>query len=406
MTGHSRFSRRDFVRATAGILGSFALGSGCNDHLASPPDPPTLPDPASSGIEHIIVVMMENRSFDHFLGWLPGADGRQAGLRYLDPNGIAHETFPIAPDFQGCAYRDPDHSAAGGRVEYNGGACDGWMNVNDVFSLSYYRQQDLAFLGQAAVDWMTFDRYFCAIMAPTDPNRIYQHAAQTDRMANSTALSTLPTIWDRLAAKGIDGRYYFRNFSVLGRWGSKYQPITRSLDAFYSDCASGALPAVAFVDPPRTGLGAQDDHPFVDVRAGETFLNQVYAAVTAGPGWPHTVLFLNFDEWGGFFDHVPPPVAPIPDADRAAGLSDGLLGFRTPALLISPFARRRYVSHTVYDHTSLLALIEWRWGLQALTVRDATANNPAIDLDFASPNPQAPVYDVPAVATLDCPVQA
>src|SRR5207247_711316 len=84
---------------------------------------------------------------------------------------------------------------------------------------------------------------------------------------------------------------------------------------------------------------------FNDVRAGEAFLNRIYAAVTASPAWEHTVLFINFDEWGGFFDHVPPPAAPIPEADRVAGNADGLRGFRTPALLISPFARAGRASH-------------------------------------------------------------
>src|SRR5581483_10315088 len=99
------------------------------------------------------------------------------------------------------------------------------------------------------------------------------------------------------AARGVAGKYYYQSFPTLGIWGGKYQSISFSLDSFFADCMNGALPAVAFVDPPRTGLAAQDDHPFVDVRAGETFLNQIYAAVTAGPAWRNTVLIINFDEW-------------------------------------------------------------------------------------------------------------
>ncbi|HXL33646.1 MAG TPA: alkaline phosphatase family protein, partial [Gemmatimonadales bacterium] len=198
-------SRRRFLSSTATAAGAVALG--CRDSwIATPPPAPLLqaelPDPATTGIEHIVVFMMENRSFDHFLGWLPGADGRQAGLTYSDAGGAPHATFPLAPDFQGCGYADPDHSYAGGRVEYDDGACDGWLRANDVFSIGYYRQEDLAFLGHAVPDWTSFDQYFCSILGPTFPNRIYQHAGQTDRIANTATISLLPTIWDRLAARG------------------------------------------------------------------------------------------------------------------------------------------------------------------------------------------------------------
>jgi len=103
-----------------------------------------LPKPAKSGLDHVVLVMMENRSFDHLLGWLPGADGKQAGLSYVDKSGAAHSTFALAPDFQGCSYADPDHSYDGARVEWNNGACDGWLRANDLWSIGYYTQADLA----------------------------------------------------------------------------------------------------------------------------------------------------------------------------------------------------------------------------------------------------------------------
>ena len=299
----SPISRRTFLTTAATAAGSVALG--CSDRpIIAPPRAQLigglLPDPAASGIEHVIVFMMENRSFDHFLGWLPGADGMQAGLSYADSAGVGHATFPLAPDFQGCAYADPDHSYAGGRVEYNDGACDGWLRVNDVFSIGYYRQQDLAFLGHAVPDWTSFDQYFCAILGPTFPNRIYQHAGQTDRIENSFELSQLPTIWDRLAARGVSGRYYYSDVPFLGLWGAKYAPISRTIDAFYADCALGTLPAVAFVDgsflQELTGTGA-DDHPHGDVRAGEAMMNRIYGAVTGSPAWRSTVLIINFDDF-------------------------------------------------------------------------------------------------------------
>src|SRR5437762_561532 len=106
--------------------------------------------PEASGIEHVVVVMMENRSFDHLLGWVPGADGKQAGLAYPDPNGNLVATHPLAPDFQGCAHPDPDHSYAGGRIQYDDGKCDGWLldTANDAYAVGYYTASNLPFFSR------------------------------------------------------------------------------------------------------------------------------------------------------------------------------------------------------------------------------------------------------------------
>src|SRR5262249_47806759 len=180
-------------------------------------------------------------------------------------------------------------------------------------------------------------------------------------------------------------RYYFSDVPFLALWGAKYLPISRPFPSFLTDCAAGMLPAVSFVDPrfidEESGTSG-DDHPHADIRNGEAFLNLVYTAVTQGPGWSQTVLIITYDEWGGFFEHVPPTAAPIPPADQIAGSADGLRGFRVPCLIISPLARRASVVHTLFDHTSVLRFIEWRWSLDPLTERDATANNLAEALDF------------------------
>lgn len=395
-SSRATLSRRRFLRLTAAAAGT-AAASPWRIHLAQSAG---LPTPDASGIEHIIVVMMENRSFDHFLGWVPGAEGKQAGLSYTDAAGASHATYPLAPDYQGCAHPDPDHSYEGGRIELNNGACDGWLRAgkNDRYAIGYYTSADLPFYAGAAQHWTVLDRYFAAIMAPTFPNRIYQHAAQTDRITNTFAISTLPTIWDQLAAKNVSARYYFSDLPLLALWGAKYLPITRPIAEFYADAAAGTLPKVSFVDPRFLGEGlgvSGDDHPHADIRNGQVFLNQIYNAVTSSPGWAKSVLVINYDEWGGFFDHVPPTPAPIPDADKAAGNADGLRGFRVPAFVISPFARRSTVLHETYDHTSVLKMIEWRWGLEPLTLRDKTAKNLADALDFTTPNLSVPSFNVP-----------
>jgi phospholipase C len=395
----SPLTRRQVLTSAAGLAGAGALGSLDPATAASP----QLPAPGDSGIDHVIVLMMENRSFDHYLGWLPGADGKQAGLTYVDRDGVRRQTHHLT-DYQGCAHPDPDHSFEGGRVQLNGGRCDGWLRSgqNDEFSIGYYEQADLGFYGQAAPYWTTLDRYFSATLAETYPNRFYQHSARTDRIHNSTDIATMPTIWDRLAGAGVSHAYYYVDTPFLALWGPKYVDISRSWVQFQADCATGNLPAVSFLDPKfldeGTGTSA-DDHPHADIRAGQSFLNQVYEAVTGGPAWERTLLVVNYDEWGGFYDHVTPAV--VPDATPEAGT--GQRGFRTPCLLVSPRARRHHVGHNSYDHASVLRMIEWRWGLEPLTPRDAAARNLAEVLDFANPpDLTAPRWDVPPAVSAPC----
>ena len=408
--------RRRFLAGMASASGALALGGcGNSNPLSDDAAAALLPNPADSGIENIIVVMMENRSFDHYLGWLPGADGRQAGLHYSDANGVSHETYPLAPEYQGCAYKDPDHSHEGGVKQYNEGASDGFLltsPVGDKFPIGYYTQADLNFTGLAAPAWTVYDRYFCSILAETYPNRFYMHAAQTPQMHNNTQAAvtnpaTIPTIWDRLKDAGLTGTYYYSDAPFIGLWGNKYidngtaQPFSK----FLTDAAAGTLPNVSFVDPAFEDEGSgtsRDDHPFADIRDGQVFLNQIYNAVVASSQWPKTAMFINYDEWGGFFDHVPPPDSGvIPDADRAACEAENItpfsrMGFRVPAIAISPYARRGYVSHTQYDHCSILKMIEWRWNLPPLTARDTIANNIASSFDFTSaPNLGTPAFTVP-----------
>src|SRR5437762_7472288 len=198
-----KINRRDFLRTAAGVSSGALFGRyGWRSlQAAGVPRDLALPRPSRSGIEHVVVVMMENRSFDHLLGWLPNADGRQAGFVYTDNDQVSHDTHPLAPDYTGCPHPDPDHSYAGGRVQYNDGRMDGFLRSgsNDEFSIGYYGESDQPFFSALARNFTTLDRHFCSILGPTFPNRFFLHAAQTDRLSNTAQLSTLPTIWDRLA---------------------------------------------------------------------------------------------------------------------------------------------------------------------------------------------------------------
>jgi phospholipase C len=342
---------------------------------------PSLPSPQSCGIEHIVVATMENRSFDHFLGWLPNADGKQAGLTYADGTGASHPTHSLSGDYTGCPHPDPDHSYDGARVEYDQGAMDGFLRAgsNDVYSIGYYGEQDIPFYAALARNY---------------------------------------TSWDRLAAAGVSANYFYSNVPFTALWGTKYLGISRLYAEFLAAAATGTLPAVSFVDPRYTVLDdgtGNDDHPHADIREGDLFLYQTFQAVARGPKWANTVFIVNFDEWGGFFEHVAPPRATAPnlvDPDLVKGKA--LLGCRVPTVVASPFSRGNpfdpRVSAPVFDHTSVLKLIEWRWGLAPLTARDASSDvtNLAYALNFKEPDasvpylpqPQAPLLVPPCVANL------
>jgi phospholipase C len=303
-------------------------------------------------------------------------------LTYTDSNGVAHQTYSLAPDYTGCPHPDPDHSYQGGRIQYDGGKMDGFLRSgnNDVYSIGYYAEQSLPFYNALARNYTSFDRYFCSILSSTFPNRIFQHAAQTDRLKNDFTVSTLPTIWDRLAAAGVSARYYYSNVPFLALWGQKYVSISAPYQEFLTNALAGTLPAFSFVDPRYTILddgSGNDDHPHADMRAGEAFMHEIFNAVTNSSIWPKTALIFTFDEWGGFFDHVAPPRVIAPNAvDPDLVNGNALLGIRIPPVVVSPFTRGNAahprVLHSVFDHTSVLKLLEWRWNLQPLTARDAS----------------------------------
>jgi phospholipase C len=311
----------------------------------------------------------------------------------------------------GCAHPDPDHSYAGGRSEYDNGKMDGWLRTttNDVFCIGYYEEADLPFFSAAARNFTTCDNYFASILSSTFPNRAFQHAAQTDRLSNTFDISTLPTIWDNLMAAGVSSKYYFSNVPFLALWGTKYIGISALYADFLLDALTGNLPAVSFLDPKYTILDdgeGNDDHPHADVRVGEAFLGQVYEALTKGPGWKNTVLIINRDEWGGFYDTIVPPRVIAPN-DLDTDLVDGkaLLGCRVPTLVISPWTQGNpatpRIDSGLYDHTSVLKLIEWRYNLPPLTARDASNEiaNLANALNF-----KAPVYTAPALPRVAPPI--
>ena len=417
-------SRRAVIKGVAGMAGAAAIGSAFPG-LATPAAPArpaaafgTLPLPADTGIDHVVVLMMENRSFDHMLGWVPGANGVQAGRSFVDTTGQSHDSAHLTL-FQNCASADPDHSFDGGRTQMNGGAMDGFLltqPAGDQFPIGYYEAADVPFFAMVAQNWTICDNYHCSILGPTWPNRFYMHCGQTDRLTtggntNDTGgfVSILPTIWDAAAYAGVSARYYYSDFAYTALWGGQYSDISFTFPQFLADAAAGTLPSISYVDPVQVGEGqgvSMDDHPLADIRNGQVFMNRVYQALSTSPNWARTLLVINYDEWGGFADHVPPYMAPVSAHEASIGNVDtplnpdgsgmAYLGFRVPCLLIGPRAKRGVVAHDQFDANAILNFITWRFGLQGLGIRAATSGNIATALDFTD----EPDTSVPPPANL------
>ncbi len=452
-------SRRTFLQLM-GASGAALTGSELLSQAVANASPTRLPD-GSNGVKHVVILMMENRSFDHFLGWLPGADGRH-DLTFLSTNGNFYRNYPLAPDFQGCGYSDPDHSWEGWLIQHNFGKMNGFLQrptapesnpgvklaKANTFPIGYYtnfhhgggrkERPDLPVTGTLAEHYTVLDRYFCSFAGETFPNRFYQHSARTDRDHNGTEISKLPTIWDQLSPvpnkHGIPtGAYFFRDLPFLVLWGLKYLPfwhvfadgdqdifgIKLKTKSFIDTVRAGELPNVSFVDPSfdTEGNGTSgDDHPLADIRIGERFIADAYHALAKAGYLDNTVLVITFDEWGGFYDHVPPPRVidhtNPKDVDHSGDSktpTDGRLvpdyrqlGFRVPAIVVSNLAPRRVVHHGPYEHTSTLALIESTFGLRPLTARDRHARNLAEVLE-RRPHRGVPPHAIPTSAQVPGP---
>jgi phospholipase C len=369
-----------------------------------------LPSPRNLPVDTFVVLMMENRSFDHYLGWMPEADGRQAGLTYVDETGKRESTRPLAPDWQGCGRSDPDHSWDGGRRQVNGGKMDGFLlGRNDELAISYYREGELGFIQDAAKAFTTYDRFHCSLLGPTYPNREYMHAAQCYGVkSNDLPTSTLgypdTTIWAACERAGVSNRYFYNDIPVTALWGSSASRRSGRIDEYYARCATGTLPQVSFVDPPfgpqvAAGDVRADEHPHGDVRAGQAFMSDVVHAFMESPQFKTGALFIVYDEWGGFFDHVRPPRVPDDRNDRDLAKDFGRMGMRIPAIAVSPYARRGYVHHSIYGFESILKMIEWRFGIPPLTRRDRYAQNIARSFDWQS-KPRLDLPSLPDPATV------
>ncbi|MGH7818981.1 MAG: phospholipase C, partial [Candidatus Binatia bacterium] len=302
-------------------------------------------------------------------------------------------TFHLTPDFRGCnpggpgnlrPYLDPDHSWDGGRRQITGGFL---TDDNDEFAIGYYEESDVELYAKLARQFTLCDNYFCSVLGPTFPNREYMHSAWSGGQTTNNLPSDVPgqetgfqwqTIWDLLDAAGVPWAYYFVDLPAIGLWGSRLLRGARHIESFFADAYAGTLPNVVFVDPGFTTGFRTDEHPYGDIRSGQAFSHNVVKAVVESPLWSRSALFVNYDEWGGFFDSVqtPPTVndetKPLDGNLQARSGSFSQLGFRVPCMIVSPFAPKgvrssQVVPNRFYDHISILKYVKERFGLPSLT---------------------------------------
>jgi phospholipase C len=372
-------------------------------HLRQPDSLPYPELPAGTDtipqIEHIVVLMMENHSYDNKLGLLcrRGADGFAIGFdgRPLAQNPYANGNIqhafhmPTTCQLTGA----PSQTWLDSHTQFDFGRNDGFVESGSgPVAMGYWDGADQPFYFSLARQFPIADRYFCSLLGQTFPNRRYLISATSLGMVNDTtpALTDYPpngTIFDRLDATAVTWKDYYTTTSTtelypplyLRNLGTKVVPITD----FFSDAAAGTLPGFSLVEP-NYELQSEEDPQ--NIAVGEAFAAQVVNAVMTGPGWARTLLVWNYDEHGGYYDHVPPPPALAPDCvapvvleGQSAYNGFAQYGFRVPCAVVSPWARPGYVSHQIFDHTSICALVEAKWNLPAMTFRDANAN-PMLDM--------------------------
>ena len=380
-------------------------------------------------IDTIIVVMMENRSFDHLLGNLKNAGQPDADVAALDATNPDENGVPVSRyhDTDYC-FTDTNHGWAGAHAQYDGGKNDGFVITNvraasagrpaidGHRAMSYYTEADIPFTYALANTFAVADRYFCGLLGPTFPNREYLYAATSFGNADNQILNKpLPNLMELLESNAVPWHVYSQTIPGSGVFLDTYTHHLNDrydkLPAFFDRARAGTLEHVVFLDPDlRNEIGGGNDfHPPGDVQNGDAFFANIVNAAIASPQWPHMAIFLTFDEHGGLYDHVPPPSACPPDAlapiiPGEPNAAFDRYGFRVPAIVVSPYVKPHFVSHKTYSHTSVVRFIESRFILPAITARDANAD-PMFDVfDFSKPSLltpptlPAPVLDMAKLA--------
>ena len=411
----SGMTRRQLLQAGAGV-GAAALAA---DPLVQLAMSRKLPPGKLSDIEHVVILIQENRSFDHYFGMMPGVRGfsdptalpnvfEQPGYEEPGYNGVLMPFHaPSSMGAGGLCFPDITHSWVPQHQAWDNGAMDGFWKEHLAFdgasaapaALSYYERADIPFYWQLAENFTLCDNYHCSVLGPTYPNRLYSMSGTIDPNGENggplvETLTNFPflegrftwtTMPEQLSAHGVTWKVYdgseagfednvlefFKNFqtnSELKKLG--LEPAFPK--DFITDLKHEELPQVSWIN---TGL-ARTEHPGnSSARVGEFEVLSIIKNLHKHKAWDKTVLFVSWDENGGFFDHVAPPVAPLgtPNeyltvediSNNSGGVKGPIgLGFRVPLLVVGPYSRGRYLASDVFDHTSLLRFLETRFGVE------------------------------------------
>jgi phospholipase C len=356
-------------------------------------------------IDHLVVLMQENHTFDNYFGTFPGVDGLSSSICIPKDLGVPAAGCAAPYHLDSLRTADLDHGTPSAETAYDAGAMDGFYiaqarrNLPGSVSMGYYNGTDIPFYWNLATNYVLADRFFSSALGGSEINHWYWVAARSSGRLGPDGYD-VQTIFDRLQAAGVSWKFYVQRYdpSVTFRTvqvgaGNASQitwvpllSIARFVDdpalkshivdasQYYTDLQNGTLPQVAFIVP-----NGASEHPPGDIGRGSTFATSFIDGLMRSEAWSQSLFVLTWDDWGGWYDHVAPPQID----------SEGY-GFRVPALMISPYAPAGAVDGTTYDFTSILRFIELNWDVAPLTARDASANSIGSALRFDQA-PRAPV---------------
>jgi phospholipase C len=380
-------------------------------------------------IRHLVVLMLENRSYDHLLGYLsqqmPGLDGLALGMgNPMDPSVPASPVVPFSPAQGDVITPDPDHEFDGVTLQLFGttqvptppaATCNGFVASHTLTAngsaqtgaeiLQCFQPHRIPAIATLAREFAVCDRWFSSVPGPTWPNRFFAHCATSDGWVKNDVFSippklqkyTMPSIFEALEANGQSWNVFCHDIpQALALTNLRRRPYRGHfawIKRFYEAAANGTLPQYTFIEPSYFEHGpwkANDQHGGHSVSMGDTLVAHVYEALRANEeAWAHTMLLIVHDEHGGFFDHVPPPYDGMPTASGAAIVSKPSgkpsltppfdfrrLGVRVPAIVVSPYVPKGWQEHGVFEHASIPATVRHIFGTGApLNARDAAARS-------------------------------
>ncbi len=342
------------------------------------------PRAATSPITRVVIVLQENHTFDNYFGTYPNADGT-VGRSICLPNAPGSSPCTAPFHLPTSALPELSHTWASAHADYHGGSMDGFVySEGNPSTMGFLDRSDLPRYWSAADQYTLCERYFTSAMTESAPNHLYLVAGTAGGLQDDNVPATIPfsPVFESLDAKGLRWKVY-----GFTKWFERFRYVQETPAAqanfgaateFARDLTKGDLPDVSWI----IGAPGGSEHPPQDVRLGmDSVADDIVNPLGRSPYWDSLAVFVTWDDYGGFYDHVAPPqVDPMG------------YGFRVPCLIISPYARAGFLDRTTNDHTSILRFLETRFGLPALSSRDAAANALGEAFDLASPpRPYAPI---------------